>query len=83
MDTQTEESLSLTHTDLSTDEAKMLRKTIVDKIKDIVDDLKAEHRSAKQSYDHKWIVECQCRLSQMYLVCQELGIDYGNPVDFI
>lgn len=61
---------------------KMDTETIEQKIKNIVSDFKAEHKSAQKSHDREWVEECQARLSQMYYVCQELGVDYGEKVDF-
>lgn len=65
-----------------TAKAKMDGETIEQKIKNIVEDLKAECKSAQRSRDREWVDECQTRLSQMYYVCQELGIDYGKNILF-
>jgi len=54
--------------------------SVKDTIERIVHELKSEYKESLTSYDYNWVRECETRLSQMYYVCKELGVDYGDTV---
>ena len=83
--TESEESQELIVQSFGKDVA-MLGKSVLslesvkDTIERIVRELKSEYKESLTSYDYNWVRECETRLSQMYYVCKELGVDYGETV---